>query len=234
VLGKGFTKVMIQCALCVLTFSKTFFDTVMFMVDRVDIGGWGMSRIASFLRSTVMAKFELQKRFTAEGFLKLMDMERLHASGHGRVLVSSTPTLDQTSLAQKYCAMGSPPLCGKILSGSDYDRQWEKSEQWQISQLTAARVLSHLDTDGSSTLDLAELTKAESLTDGKFSLASIDPGEGGLFSLGKLWNGFIAALILFFVITIVEEVAKVQQNVKDAKELQALESSLKTNAKKVA
>jgi len=29
-------------------------------------------------------------------------------------------------------------------------------------------------------------------------------------------------------------VAKVQQNVKDAKELQALESSLKTNAKKVA
>ena len=41
---------------------------------------------------------------------------------------------------------------------------------------------------------------------GKLSLGSLDPGEGGLFSVGTLWGLFIVGLILFFVYSIVEQV----------------------------
>ena len=38
----------------------------------------------------------------------------------------------------------------------------------------------------------AELEAAVGLSDGKLSLASIDPCTGGLLSVGNLWNAFIA------------------------------------------
>ena len=46
------------------------------------------------------------------------------------------------------------------------------------------------------------------LSDGKLSLASLDPGASGLLSAGNLWNGFIVALILFFIWSIVEQVCR--------------------------
>ena len=46
-----------------------------------------------------------------------------------------------------------------------------------------------------------------SASDSKLSLASLDPGTGGIFSVGALWNAFIAGLVIFFVVSIVEQVA---------------------------
>jgi len=95
----------------------------------------------------------------------------------------------------------------------------------------AARAMASLDLDGSKTLDLAELTAAAGYSDGKLSLASLDPGTGGLLSIGTLWNGFIAALVLFFVWSIVEQVGLSQQAEEDDAELSALEASLKKKTK---
>ena len=239
--GKGFTKVTIQCMVCITVFSKALFDGMMHLVDAMDVYGWGVSGMASMLRGKVMSKFELQKRFTADSLLKLLGKEGLHAGqallddDDGEAVAVSVPAeIDQTSLAQKYCAMGSPPVCGEIESGSGYSAQWTLGDQWEKAQAAAARVLTDLDADGSSTLNAAELEGAQSRTDGKLSLASIDPGEGGILSPGNVWNGFIAALVLFFVVTIVEQVAKARQDEANEAEMQALEASLKADGKKKA
>merc|ERR1719238_79979 len=198
---------------------------------------------AGYLRSKIMAKFELQERFTADGLMARLSKEGfcppagiLEEVAETAGFVAPEQILDQTSLAQKYCSMGSPALCGAVAGGykPGYGAAWEKAEQWEAAKATAARVLADLDTDGSGDLSVAELAKAQSRTDGKLSLASIDPGEGGLLSPSNLWNGFLAALILFFVVTIVEQVAKVRQNEADAKELEALEAELKAASKKKA
>jgi membrane protein YqaA with SNARE-associated domain len=249
ILGKGFTKVTIQCMVCITVFSKALFDGMMHLVDAMDVYGFGVSGMASKLRGKVMSKFELQKRFTADSLLKLLGREGLHAgqallddadgeAGEASVAASVpaeiTGLVDQTSLAQKYCAMGSPPVCGEVESGSGYSAQWTLGDQWEKAQAAAARVMADLDADGSGTLNAVELEGAQSRTDGKLSLASIDPGEGGLLSLGNVWNGFIAALVLFFVVTIVEQVAKARQDEANEAELQALEASLKADGKKNA
>ena len=85
--------------------------------------------------------------------------------------------------------MGSPPVCGEIASGSGYSARWTLGEQWEKAQAAAARVLADLDTDRSGTLTAAELEAAQSRTDGKLSLAAIDPGESGLLSPGNVWHG---------------------------------------------
>ena len=80
------------------------------------------------LRGTVMSKFELQKRFTADSLLKLLGKEGLLA---GQALLdgadgAAPAEIDQTSHAQKYCAMGSPPVCGEVASGSGYSARWTR------------------------------------------------------------------------------------------------------------
>lgn len=236
VLGKGFTKVTIQCMVCITVFSKALFDGMMHLVDATPLHRFGVSAKARMLRGTVMSKFELQKRFTADSLLKLLGKEGLLA---GQALLDGVDgeapaEIDQTSLAQKYCAMGSPPVCGEIKSGSGYSARWTLGEQWDKAQAAAARVLADLDADRSGTLTAAELEAAQSRADGKLSLAAIDPGESGLLSPGNVWNGFIAALVLFFVVTIVEQVAKARQDDANEAELRALEASLKADGKKKA
>ena len=60
-------------------------------------------------------------------------------------------------------------------------------------------------------MSATELQAAVSATDGKISLGSLDPGEGKYFTPGNLWNAFIAGLVLFFVVSIVEQMAKSKQ-----------------------
>lgn len=233
VAGKGFTKVTLQCIGCIVVFSKAFFDGLMVVVDAFDILGLGLSGTASWGRAKVMAKFELQKRFTAGRLLEDMSHEGL-LKGQGLLGLDfgSASTIDATSLAQKYCAMGKSiaPVCGQVISGSGYTAAWELGAQWDAAKAFGARVLAALDVDGDGALTLAELEPAQSRTDGKLSLASIDPGEGSLLSFGTLWNIFLASLILYFVISIVDQVAQMRQAEADQVELSALEAADKKRA----
>ena len=59
-------------------------------------------------------------------------------------------------------------------------------------------------------------------------------GTGGVFTVGNFWNGFIAALVLFFVYSIVEQVGLSTQAARDAAEIEALEASLGPKSRKKA
>ena len=82
-----------------------------------------------------------------------------------------------------------------------------------------------LDANGDGSLSLGELEPAVGFG-GKLSLASLDPGTGSLFSVGNLWNAFIAGLICFFIYSIVEQVAIMAQAEYDSEQVAALEASL--------
>jgi hypothetical protein len=91
------------------------------------------------------------------------------------------------------------------------------------NQDIAKRVLKSLDKkplDG--VLSLEEVRNAQSATDGKVSLSSLDPGAGGGI-LGTLWDIFLAGMILYFVVSIVEHLAKSRQAEIDNERLEELE-----------
>ena len=108
--------------------------------------------------------------------------------------------------------------CG--LQGTDNEKD-DQAEQATTDQETKARSM-----QGGYDDPRTAAEPEASLSDGKLSLASIDPGTGGLLSVGNLWNAFIAGLVLFFIYSIVEQVALSTQAANDADELEALEEKL--------
>ena len=60
-------------------------------------------------------------------------------------------------------------------------------------------------------LSTGELGAALSDVDDRLSLHSLDPGDGSWLNFGTLWNALIAGLILFFVYTVVEAMARAKQ-----------------------
>ena len=115
-------------------------------------------------------------------------------------LIGKVSGLNEAALVDKYCQVLS--MCGQR-SYAGYSNVAKHKEIVGI----ASRVLAAYDTDGDGRLALPEIMVAVGTSDGKLSLASLDPGTGGLLSLGNLWNGFIAGLVLFFIHSIVEQVA---------------------------
>jgi len=94
----------------------------------------------------------------------------------------------------------------------------------------AARVLKDLDKDGSGSLNLKELSKAASRTDRKISLSSLDPGTGtSILKVG--WELFIVCLVLFFVFSVVDQLAKAKQTELDEAELAEFEARDKEQKK---
>mmetsp|Transcript_29225 Transcript_29225/g.56453 ORF Transcript_29225/g.56453 Transcript_29225/m.56453 type:complete len:498 (+) Transcript_29225:137-1630(+) len=205
-LGKSLVKTTVQSAVCIGVFSKTFFEVISAALDAVDVFGFGLGRRATSLRQTVMYKFELQARFTSS------DLLRQHSS------------LDVTAIAKKYCEVASRK-CGEMNKKHEYS----VSHAFEEAKLAAARIVHFWDKPSAHTgkpdgkLDAAELKLAESATDGKLSLASLDPGSASsVFSLSTAWNLFLAALVLFFALSIVEQLAKAEQAERDNAELDAL------------
>lgn len=47
--------------------------------------------------------------------------------------------------------------------------------------------------------------------DGKLTLASLDPGTGSILSFENLWNASLAGLIIFFLVSIIDQMAKSKQ-----------------------
>lgn len=72
------------------------------------------------------------------------------------------------------------------------------------------RILESLDKDKNGVLDRKEFADAASATDGLVSLGSLDPGEGESY-LKMAWEWFIVAVVVFFVVSIVIQLAKVKQ-----------------------
>lgn len=94
------------------------------------------------------------------------------------------------------------------------------------SEVVAARVLSEWDANGDGNLTAAELEGAASRTDGMISLSSLDPGKGtGILKM--CWELFIVGLILFFVFSVVEQLAQSKQAEIDAEEVEKLETDLR-------
>lgn len=92
------------------------------------------------------------------------------------------------------------------------------------SEAVAQRVFSSLDTDGDGRLILSELEQAASRTDGKVSLSSLDPGTGT--SIFKMcWELFIVGLVLFFVCSVMVQMARGKQQELDEAELERLEKA---------
>jgi len=89
------------------------------------------------------------------------------------------------------------------------------------------RIWTEFDANGDDKLTADELVRAQSVSDGKFSIASLDPGEASIISPGLLWNGFLACLILFFLYSIIDQMAKQKQAEKDEATLDEYEASLK-------
>ena len=73
------------------------------------------------------------------------------------------------------------------------------------------RVVGAWDADTNGKLSTGELGAALSDVDARLSLHSLDPGDGSWLNFGTLWNALIAGLILFFVYTVVEAMARAKQ-----------------------
>jgi len=86
----------------------------------------------------------------------------------------------------------------------------------------AARVLEEWDANKDGILDLSEVAQAASATDGKVSLASLDPGTGTSI-MNKCWELFIIGLVIWFCVSIIDEVARSKQAELDAKKVEAKE-----------
>jgi len=159
-------------------------------------------------RSKVMSVFSMQRR--------MLPVE---------LLGSPAGSIGEAGLTAKYCGVrvAGKALCGDLSRVTGYYSMPDKYSEFAA---VAARVIKAYDTNSDAKLTLDELQVATGVTDGKLSLASLDPGTGSLFSLGTLWNLFIASLILFFIYSIVEQVALTTQQGYDAAEVEALEASL--------
>eukprot|EP00933_Yihiella_yeosuensis_P063621 TRINITY_DN66823_c0_g1_i1.p1 TRINITY_DN66823_c0_g1~~TRINITY_DN66823_c0_g1_i1.p1 ORF type:complete len:503 (+),score=125.15 TRINITY_DN66823_c0_g1_i1:1675-3183(+) len=86
----------------------------------------------------------------------------------------------------------------------------------------AARVLKEWDANADGKLHLDELATAASRTDGKVSLAQLDPGTG-TSPLKVLWELFIVGLVLFFLCSVIDQLARTKQGEIDEEELERLE-----------
>merc|ERR1712025_43692 len=92
----------------------------------------------------------------------------------------------------------------------------------------AQRVLKKWDKNRDGQISFAELKKAASRTDGKISLSKLDPGESQNFmkkALGSLWELLIVGLVLYFAVSIINELAKTKQAQLDEDELAKMEET---------
>jgi len=86
----------------------------------------------------------------------------------------------------------------------------------------AKRVLKEWDANRDGGVSVAELRTAASRTDGKISLSSLDPGTG-TSALKILWELLIVGLVLFFLFSVVDQLARTKQQELDDAELERLE-----------
>jgi len=215
-LGKGLVKVTLQSAACIALFGPALFQ---FLLERV------VPQLALPAAACKLAGASAGAECTLAAFLKggrdkAMLTFALQSRMAPKDLVGSSG-LDVKALTKKYCDAAG--LVQKAGSWSDPAKHASMVEK-------AKRAFAALDASGDGKLTVPELGAAVSRSDGKVSLAALDPGTGSVLSPGNLWNGFIFLLVLFFIYSIVEQVAISWQAAADAAALEAYEASLQAEA----
>ena len=221
-IGKGFVKVSLQTLGCIVLFGPATWTALLSIMPRLAIPAAACAaadvtsetcNLVSFMtagRDKAMHSFEMQRRLLPQELL-----------GHGQT------KMDINTLTERFCAVRL--ICGDKHYGSG---SFPNQAKYAEMAAAAARTMHAYDIDGDSRLSLKELGAAVSASDGKLSLASIDPGAGGVLSAGVIWNGFIAALVIFFMCSIVEQVAISMQASRDAKELELLQARATSSGRK--
>jgi len=74
----------------------------------------------------------------------------------------------------------------------------------------AGRILQEWDKNGDKAITISEIQLAASRTDGKISLSSLDPGAPTSI-LKVCWELFIVSLVLYFVVSIMNQMAQSKQ-----------------------
>ena len=185
-LGKGVVKVTFQACFFITLFSKEFFALVTGALDAVE----GVFR-AVVGGPTVLAAFAGAQR--AKLISKFELAERLTVN----VLLEKARTAKDGGK--------------KLYKGGDADLlpALRKLAGWDGA--ATGRVVGAWDADKNGKLSTGELGAALSDVDDRLSLHSLDPGDGSWLNFGTLWNALIAGLILFFVYTVVEAMARSKQ-----------------------
>lgn len=225
-IGKGLIKVSLQTFVCILVFGKTFWEGILALTPSVSVPQFMCAKagVPSGASCTLNACLEGGRR-------KLMTSFTLQRRVLPKDFLDGAAALDKSALLNKYCGV---MVAGEALCGTQgFSGAWANTAKYEEFSALVSRVLASpskggYDADADGQLNLAELELAAGLSDGKLSLGSLDPGSGSIFSLGTLWNGFIAGLICFFIYSIVEQVAINAQASIDAERVEALEASLRS------
>merc|ERR1712150_91412 len=104
--------------------------------------------------------------------------------------------------------------------------------QYDDSEMIATRVLNKWDKNKDGVISALELRKARSRTDSKISLGALDPGTGGSwFDMG--WGLFGIIIQVYYVLSIVNELAKAKQLELDEIDMARLTHRQKDENKKL-
>lgn len=204
-LGKSLIKTTLQAIFFINVFSKNFFDSIATAFDSLDFvlpTPLELGKLLGSQRQKLIYKFELQSRMTVTE------------------LLNGASSLDADAIRDEFCKVASS--CGKRAG-----KKWSDAAAASKASEVAARIVREWDLPsgaGDLKLDLTELSHAMSRADKKLSLGSLDPGSGSLLSPGNLWNGFIMCMVVFFFVTIIDQVAKAKQAAIDEAEIEALEA----------
>eukprot|EP00913_Durusdinium_trenchii_P016299 g15318.t1 len=242
-LGKGVVKSSGQAVLFVNLFGSRAFEVMLTGIDVINsfieavVGrNLELRPLASNLRSKLLAKFQQQNRASAH-FLRA-GWGLLVASGGRLVLASCVP-----------CG-GFPPEHlfhnddDKRLEFDEICKLYDNEEEDKMKEI-AHRVLKEWDKDGDKdrgskggdagrdltrgvdgAISVSEAQCAASVTDGKISLSSLDPGAPTSF-LKVCWELFIAGLVLYFVVSIMNQMAQSKQAEYDEAKVEELKKKSK-------
>eukprot|EP00434_Breviolum_minutum_P033748 symbB.v1.2.029864.t1/scaffold3314.1/size59232/1 len=102
---------------------------------------------------------------------------------------------------------------------------YDTEEEGKMKEI-ANRVLLEWDKNGDQSLCVNEVKNAASVTDGKISLSSLDPGAP-TSPLKVAWELFVAGLVLYFVVSIMNQMAQSKQAEYDEVKVEELKKSKK-------
>ncbi|CAK9101676.1 Vacuole membrane protein 1 (Transmembrane protein 49) [Durusdinium trenchii] len=113
----------------------------------------------------------------------------------------------------------------KRLEFDEICKLYDNEEEDKMKEI-AHRVLKEWDKDGDKAISVSEAQCAASVTDGKISLSSLDPGAPTSF-LKVCWELFIAGLVLYFVVSIMNQMAQSKQAEYDEAKVEELKKKSK-------